>query len=172
MKQRQEGIQIYVACLAAYNNGILHGAWIDAVQDAHDIWEEISCMLRASPIPNAEEWAIHDYEGFECLRLSENEGLEEVAKKAAFIEEHGELGAEIATYYGGDLEDAQRALRDHYAGVYRSVADFAEEITETSDVPEHLKLYIDFEAMGRDMAIGDLITFELGFGEIHIFWSH
>ena len=24
--------RIYVACLAAYNNGILHGAWIDAAQ--------------------------------------------------------------------------------------------------------------------------------------------
>jgi hypothetical protein len=24
--------QIYVACLAAYNNGRLHGVWIDAVR--------------------------------------------------------------------------------------------------------------------------------------------
>jgi Antirestriction protein (ArdA) len=24
--------RIYVACLAAYNNGYLHGAWIDAIQ--------------------------------------------------------------------------------------------------------------------------------------------
>ncbi|WP_447531297.1 antirestriction protein ArdA, partial [Legionella pneumophila] len=24
--------QIYVACLAAYNNGIVHGEWIDATQ--------------------------------------------------------------------------------------------------------------------------------------------
>jgi antirestriction protein len=24
--------RIYVACLAAYNNGNLHGAWIDATQ--------------------------------------------------------------------------------------------------------------------------------------------
>ena len=26
--------RIYVACLAAYNNGYLHGVWIDADQDA------------------------------------------------------------------------------------------------------------------------------------------
>ena len=25
--------RIYVACLAAYNNGHLHGAWIDAAQE-------------------------------------------------------------------------------------------------------------------------------------------
>lgn len=30
-------IRIYVACLAAYNNGILHGAWIDADQDVDDM---------------------------------------------------------------------------------------------------------------------------------------
>jgi hypothetical protein len=27
-----EAPKIYVACLASYNNGILHGKWIDAVQ--------------------------------------------------------------------------------------------------------------------------------------------
>ncbi len=54
-----DGPRIYVACLAAYNNGHLHGRWIDAAQDAEDIQSEISEMLSASPIPNAEEWAIH-----------------------------------------------------------------------------------------------------------------
>ena len=29
--------RIYVACLAAYNNGYLHGAWIDADQGADEI---------------------------------------------------------------------------------------------------------------------------------------
>ena len=31
---------IYVACLAAYNNGCLHGAWIDAAQEPEEIEEE------------------------------------------------------------------------------------------------------------------------------------
>lgn len=26
--------RIYVACLASYNNGVLHGKWIDATADA------------------------------------------------------------------------------------------------------------------------------------------
>jgi len=34
--------KIYVACLAAYNNGILHGRWIDANQDADTIRDEIA----------------------------------------------------------------------------------------------------------------------------------
>ena len=64
--------RIYVACLAAYNNGYLHGAWIEADQDADEIRDEIAAMLARSPIEHAEEYAIHDYEGFEgvTIRLS------------------------------------------------------------------------------------------------------
>jgi antirestriction protein len=49
--------KIYVACLAAYNNGKLHGKWIDAAQDADDIQSEVDDMLKTSPEPGAEEWA-------------------------------------------------------------------------------------------------------------------
>ena len=44
-------IQIYVACLAAYNNGILHGRWIDAQQDAWAVYDDIRAMLDASVLP-------------------------------------------------------------------------------------------------------------------------
>ncbi|KDA00731.1 antirestriction protein ArdA, partial [Hyphomonas oceanitis] len=48
--------RIYVACLAAYNNGRLHGAWIDAITpDA--IRAGVREMLATSPEPDAEEWA-------------------------------------------------------------------------------------------------------------------
>ena len=52
-------LRIYVACLAAYNDGKLHGQLINANQDADCIYEEIREMLSESPVPNAEEWAIH-----------------------------------------------------------------------------------------------------------------
>lgn len=45
-------MRIYVACLASYNSGILHGRWIEATADADEMQEEISTMLRASPCPN------------------------------------------------------------------------------------------------------------------------
>lgn len=45
-------MRIYVACLASYNNGRLHGAWIDADCGADAIRAEIAEMLRASPYPN------------------------------------------------------------------------------------------------------------------------
>ena len=37
-------IRIYVADLAAYNNGKLHGVWIDACDDLEDIQEQIDKM--------------------------------------------------------------------------------------------------------------------------------
>ncbi len=33
--------QIYVACLAAYNNGTLHGIWCDATQGEDGIYSDI-----------------------------------------------------------------------------------------------------------------------------------
>ena len=55
-----EDIRIYVADLAAYNNGILHGVWIDVTQELDDIWDQVNKMLKASPIDEvAEEYAIH-----------------------------------------------------------------------------------------------------------------
>ena len=61
-------IRIYVACLAAYNNGHLHGEWVEVTDEA-SICEAVQAMLFRSPIEEAEEWAIHDYEGFEGAEI-------------------------------------------------------------------------------------------------------
>ena len=170
MKNEGE-IRIYVACLAAYNNGYLHGQWIDATLGEDAIWDQINEVLKTSPMPDAEEWAIHDYEGFEGLNISEYEGIQSVVEKAEFIEEYGRLGAELVTHYG-DMETARKALEDDYAGVYKSLAEFAEELTEqTTQIPNSLQYYIDYERMARDLEMGDVLAVELGFEEIHVFWS-
>ncbi|MDO7837100.1 antirestriction protein ArdA [Sphingobium sp. HBC34] len=43
---QNEQPRIYVACLAAYNNGILHGTWIDAAQEPWALWDEVRASLR------------------------------------------------------------------------------------------------------------------------------
>jgi len=45
-------VRIYAACLASYNNGVLHGRWIDADSDVDAMQTELAAMLRASPYPN------------------------------------------------------------------------------------------------------------------------
>ncbi len=170
MKNEGE-IRIYVACLAAYKNGYLHGRWIDATNGEDAIWDEINEVLKTPPIPEAEEHSIHDYEGFEGLSISEYEGIESVCEKASFIEEHGRLGAEVVEHFG-DLETAKKSLEEDYAGVYKSLAEFAEELTEqTTEIPQSLQYYIDYDRMARDLEVNDVFTVELGYEEIHVFWS-
>ncbi len=165
--------KIYVACLAAYNNGKLHGMWIDATDDLNSIQDQVNSMLEHSPEPDAEEYAIHDFEGFETYRLSEYSGLKEAHKIACFIAEHGMLASELLDYFGDNLEYAQNTLENNYAGEYSSVADFAQELTEeTTDVPQNIAYYIDYEAMARDLEINDLLTIETGHQKVHIFWKH
>jgi len=172
MEGQQSEIRIYVACLAAYNNGILHGAWIDATQDEDAIRYAIHDMLEVSPIESAEEYAIHDYESFCGISISEYEGIAEVVKYAEFIAEHGELGGALYSHYG-DIESAHKAIVEHYHGSYKSLTDFAKELTEeTTQIPDSLRFYIDYEAMARDLEINEIVAIETGFEQIHVFWSH
>jgi antirestriction protein len=135
------------------------------------ILEQTKAMLKASPMEDAEEWAIHDYEGFEGASLSEYASFETVAALAEFIEEHAALGGELVSYYGGNLEDAQTRMAE-YLGEYESIEDYARQYTEDcgTQIPESLENYIDYAAMGRDMEInGGFISIETANGEIHIF---
>jgi antirestriction protein len=164
--------RIYVACLAAYNNGKLHGVWIDANQDVEEIQNEIARMLKASPEEGSEEYAIHDYEGFEGAPVEEYQSIESVVAIAGFIETHGALGGKLLEYFC-NLDDAKTAIEDNYAGEFASLTDFARELTEeTTTVPENLIYYIDYDAMARDLEINDVLTMETGFEKVHVFWRH
>lgn len=165
--------QIYVACLASYNNGVLFGRWIEADQDTNIIQEEIQQMLSQSNIPNAEEYAIHDYEDFGSLSLSEYESLETIHEIALFIKEHEGLGIELIKYLD-DLESAQEAIENNYHGQHGSELSYAIELFDDCyirDVPENIRYYIDYEAFRRDLFMSDFYSIEVE-GEIHIFSNH
>lgn len=166
--------RIYVADLAAYNAGRLHGAWIDADQDLEDIQAEIQKILAASPEPGAEEWAIHDYENFGSLRLSESEDLATVSRAAKLIGEHGAVLAAVIDHLGGlrELDEAERAFEENYQGSFRNTADWAEELANDTGAPlENYRSYIDWESVARDAELnGDIFTVETDDG-IHVFWS-
>jgi antirestriction protein len=164
--------RIYVACLAAYNSGFLHGRWI-AATTPDEVQAEVRAMLAESPVPEAEEWAIHDHEGFEDVSVPEYASFESVCDLAAFLSEHGRLGAKLHRHFGGELEAARAAFED-YAGQYKTAADFAEEVTRETgtQIPASLEYYIDWQALARDMALnGEILVFQTGFDEVHVFWS-
>lgn len=163
--------RIYVACLAAYNSGYLHGAWIDAAQEPWTIYDEVKAMLAASPVAGAEEWAIHDYEGFGETRIEEYTGFDRVSALAMFIEEHGEVGAALLGHYSGDLDEAREAMDGRYMGEHASLADYVQELTEDSTaIPHALRYYIDWPSMARDAEInGNLFTVSTAYDVVHVF---
>ncbi len=169
MKTLTDTPKIYVACLASYNAGKLYGKWIDADQTAEEIQAEISEMLKGSPEPFAEEWAIHDYEGFEGIRLDEYESIGKVAELARLIHEHGEAFAAYAGYVGLDYATAE-GLEEAYSGEWGSEEEFAEDLMrECHEIPEHLEFYIDYEKFARDLFINDYYSAESSKGGIFVF---
>jgi len=45
-------MRLYVACLASYNNGVLHGRWIAASSDVSEMSAAINEVLKTSRFPN------------------------------------------------------------------------------------------------------------------------
>ena len=164
--------RIYVACLAAYNSGKLHGRWIDANQEADAIRDEVQAMLKESPEPQAEEWAIHDYE-LGGIRISESEDFEWVAEVAGLLAEHGEAFAAYANNVGVDSATAE-GFQDSYRGHYDSERAFAEElVSELYSEKElgPLANYIDYESYANDLLMGDFYSVN-GEGGVYVFSNH
>ncbi|MFO9584319.1 antirestriction protein ArdA [Legionella pneumophila serogroup 1] len=163
---------IYVACLASYNNAILHGVWIDATQSEDDIMEEIWEMLDNSTEPDAEEYAIHDYEGFGSIQIHEYEAISNIVEYASFIKEHGELGLAILCNYS--MDDAKTMLEDNYQGCYDSEVDFAEQLFDecyAHQLPDSLICYFDYESFARDLFISDYCSVKSD-GHVYIFSNY
>lgn len=164
--------RIYVACLASYNSGILHGEWIDCSLGVDHINEEIQKMLKASREPIAEEYAIHDFEL--PFKISEGEDLEEVVEMVELCEEHGNAAA-LAIDYQSELSYAKDML-ENYAGEHDSVEAFAEEFLESTgelnEIPERLRNYFDFAAYAHDLDCnGDITVLQNG-SKVHVFWNN
>lgn len=151
--------QIYVACLAAYNKGYLHGAWINARQDIDSLYAEIKAMLKSSPVPHAEDFIIHDYRGFDDIDIDEYESLETIVEYAGYVTEESELEIAVLAYTNGNIEDARHLLSKCYRGAYESKEVFAELFAEdTIDIPQHLVRYIDYEKVARDLFRNDYFS--------------
>ncbi len=165
--------RIYVVCLAAYNNGRLHGTWIEVGDDAKAVWGRIEAMLKASPVALAEEHAIHDYEGFGGIEIAEYAAIDRVVEIAGFLRERGTLGALVLQHLDGEIDAAVEALDHNYRGVFERPADCFQELTEeTVEIPESLRLYIDYDAMAKDAELnGDIFTIGTAYNEVHVFWA-
>jgi antirestriction protein len=176
-RTRVRAPQIYVACLSAYTAGRLHGQWIDTDTDAEQMRTEILAMLARSPEPDAEEWAIHDTDGFDGVDIGECESLDKVAAIAELLREHP--GAVVSAFLGewGDrgADEMVTTFTDVYGGHWTSLHAFADEIL----LPDHVKDavgedlygYLDLDAYVRDQEIdGAFSTVPVPDG-VHVIWT-
>lgn len=178
-EERQPKPRIYVASLSDYNEGRLHGAWIDANQSEEELAAAVTAMLDESPVPIAEEWAIHDYEDFAPLRLHEFESLAVVTRLAAGIAKYGRAFAAWADHVG--VEDASPdQFEDCYIGEYESGAAFVEALLDDSglietaleQLPEDLRPFtrFDFQAYFESLdAGGEIVAVEGPSGAVYVF---
>jgi antirestriction protein len=177
-REARDRPRIYVASLSDYNAGRLHGAWLPADVEAEELHEGVRAMLAASLEPGAEEWAIHDYEGFGQFNLSEYESLQHVSTVARGIAEHGRAFAAWAAQRGSD-DDLADSFDQAYLGRFDSLAAYAEHLAEDlgwerdlDSLPSGLAPYVRFdaEAFGRDLEYGgDVFTADDGEGGVHVF---
>ncbi len=161
--------RIYVASLSDYNAGRLHGAWLEAT-DIQQVREGLTAMLKASPGGDAEEYAIHDFEGFSRYLPSESEDLELVCAIGGAIVEHGTVFTAYLEHVGfptdaGRVPDLVTGFTESYQGAYESLEDWAEQhLDETGlvqQVPESLRGYLDVETWADDAELnGDIFAVE------------
>ena len=181
--QQEAAPRIYVASLSDYNAGILHGTWLEVTDDTEQLETGISKMLAASPTTArfgepAEEWAIHDYEGWFNLRLGEYEAIERLARVADGIARHGEAYAAWIGSCGPDDEQLDN-FDEAFLGEHDSPEAFGESMLDDmgfdldgiEGIPEGLRPYIEFDVAGwvRDMEYNGEIMVVEGGRSVYVF---
>jgi antirestriction protein len=171
--------RIYVASLSDYNAGRLHGAWLDADADVEDLGQAIGSMLATSAELGAEEYAIHDYEGFGPLRIGEYESIGRIAAVAKGIVNHGLAFAHWAALAGTE-DDTLSNFGDAFLGHFESRSAYAESLVDDlgwlkeleESVPAAMEPYVhlDVDGFARDLELGgDITTSDAEKGGIYVF---
>ncbi|KSU53332.1 MULTISPECIES: antirestriction protein ArdA [unclassified Gordonia (in: high G+C Gram-positive bacteria)] len=143
---------IYVASLADYNNGRLHGEWLDPTQELDDLQAAVTRMLSKSKEYDAEEFAIHDYEGFYDFRVGEYDRLDTVHRIACGIAEHGEAFAAYVDLVGTE-EASLDGFEDNYHGSYTSTGTFIDEYVDAMGWNEELEKIRERTGLGSYLTI-------------------
>lgn len=172
---------IYVACLASYNSGTLHGAWIDLEEIASQeaIQECIDWVISTSPDPGAEEWAMHDSTGLPgILSRTEWPGLEDLATYAQALDElkddDDREGYRLLCDDLGQIVEVE-SFREAYQGCHRDEEEYAMQLAEeTGAIPEGLGwpcTCIDWEAAWRELTFDGYSSEPCATGGVHVFRS-
>lgn len=159
-------IKIYVACLASYNNGFLHGKWfdLDKFTDADDLQAAITNeVLESKDNPTmlkygekCEEYAIHDFEAPEACKIGEYDSLERLFEMNDILnDDNGEVILSLKAHVGLDsIEEAKEYYDDNHCGEFKNDEEFAYDVAENCmswNLSEGMGRYFDVEAFARDL---------------------
>jgi antirestriction protein len=103
----------------------------------------VQAILAASPTmaetgDPAEEWGIFDHDDFVGYKVQEYEGLEDVARIARGIRDHGPAFAAWAELHDGD-QDLLDQFEEAYLGEYDSPEAWAESVMDDLDIQARLE---------------------------------
>lgn len=146
-------MRVFLESISAYNNGGMKGRWITLPMNEDDLRNEIRDILDGD-----EEYFITDWE-CEFFSINQYDNISTLNEKAKYLSEKEdyELAELKAICELVDFDEAKDILEK---GNYFFIPDVSSE-TELGeyvvdegllgiDIPDSLKNYIDYEAIGRD----------------------
>ena len=164
----------FITNLGKYNEGALVGEWVKfptTAEELKKVFERIGIGQKDDFGQPYEEWFITDYDCYVSGlydKLGEYENLDELNYLASKLDEmsQGEYDQFQAAMEVGDHSGSLQEIinltenLDCY-DVYPDIQDYDDlgryyiEELDAMQVPEHLRNYIDYEAYGRDVALGE-----------------
>lgn len=135
-------------------------------------------MLKRSPEAGAEEWAVHDFENFQGIELSESPDLARVSSLATVLEVYGKAFALWYEYHDGqyiDSAELEEKFLEQWQGAHASKSSFADNLLEDTgqlrQLPEWAQNYFDTERFARDLELSGDYTFVSNEGQVYVY-SH
>ena len=145
-------IKIYVASLEAYNNGKMVGDWVTPTD--YLSFEKFNDAIQIAT-KNADEVAVHDYEGIDLDY--EYPDFEDLYYFCQALEDSWLDNEAIIAYAENTGEELDNELiadaENSYVGTFNSfqeyAEDYADELIHSTD--DFLKSYFDYESFARDL---------------------
>lgn len=152
-------IRIFLTNLGKYNEGELVGNWFTLPIDLDEALKEIGIGEENADGSVYEEFFITDYEApFKIGEYDDIEHLNSIAEELdkTWLEDDD---INLLMQYYSDFEEMLSDYNQGRITIYSgyTAEQYAEEYVEETgllnEVPDSLKYYIDYEALGRDMRL-------------------
>ena len=154
---------VWIGCLAAYNQGILHGDWVVVGDGMNVIEDQIQRILAESPVEDSEEWFLGDTDNLPYM--GEFPSLEKMDDVGEFIKMNSDIYPpavllKVLEFTAIDLELANELIEE-CMGIYPNFREFSDSIADEivfSELPNCyrnnsvLTQYFDYESFANDLA--------------------